>query len=162
VILSLLCITDVLAAFKRKWDSNTVTATFQEWPSTDHQQYSALHLGQFMFRLVADIHLSDIASLFWENPQWHAPRCILTMSINKVSARFSFAFWEIFVPIGCRHLFIQYLQPLLGKTTPSCSLQHPESGRQRSVNSFSCCILGNQGMMRIFTFVMALLTTLIG
>jgi len=31
------------------------------------QQFSASHLGSFMFRLVADIHLSDIGSLDWEN-----------------------------------------------------------------------------------------------
>ena len=75
---------------------------------------------------------------------------------------FKFAFWIIHVPIGCRHPFNRYWQPLLGKTTATCSLSHPENERQRSVNSFSCSIVGIQGIARIFVFIMELLTTLLG
>jgi len=42
VIWSLLCITDQLPAFKGKWDSNTGTATFEEWASTQRQQFVVL------------------------------------------------------------------------------------------------------------------------
>jgi len=42
VIWSLLCITDVLAAIIGKWDSNTVTAPFWEWTSTERQHFVAL------------------------------------------------------------------------------------------------------------------------
>jgi len=115
-----------------------------------------------MFRLVADIHFSDIGSLYWEKLQRHAPCRILRMSVNGASTISSFASWLIYVPIGCRHTFIQYWQPLLAKTTAKCSLPHPENERQRSINSFSCCILGNQVIALIFTFITELLTTIIG
>jgi hypothetical protein len=35
--------------------------------------------------LVSDIHLSDIASLYWQKQQRHAPCGILKMSINAAS-----------------------------------------------------------------------------
>jgi hypothetical protein len=68
-----------------------------------------------MFRLVADIHFSDIGSLYWEKLQLHAPCGILRMSIDGVSTIFGFASWLIYVLIGCRHPFIKYWQPLLAK-----------------------------------------------
>ena len=68
----------------------------------------------------------------------------------------------MYVPIGCRHPFIKYWQPLLAETTKTCSLPHPENERQQSVNSFSCCIFGNQGIALIFAFIKELLTALIG
>jgi len=80
-----LCITDVLAAFIGKRDINKVTAPFREWASTEHQWCLALHLGLFVFRLVADIHLWDIGSLRGQNQQQHAPCCILKMSVNGAS-----------------------------------------------------------------------------
>jgi hypothetical protein len=115
-----------------------------------------------MFRLVADIHFSAIGSLQWEKLQRHAPCRILRMSVNGASIILSFASWPIYVSIGCRHLFIKYWQPLLAKTTAKCSLPHPEYERQRSVNSFSCCIVGNQVIALIFAFIMELLTAIIG
>jgi len=54
------------------------------------------------------------------------------------------------------------MEAFTGKTKAPCSLLHPENERQRSVNSFSCCIFGNQGIARIFAFIMELLTALIG
>jgi len=44
----------------------------------------------------------------------------------------------------------------------TCSLPHCENERQQSVNSCSCCIFGNQGIMLIYTFITALLTAVIG
>ena len=115
-----------------------------------------------MFRLVADIHLTDIGSLYCQKRQWHAPCRILRTSVNRVSMIFSFASLVIYVPIGCRHPFIRYWRSILAKKTATCSLPHPENERQRSVNSFSCCKFGNQGTARIFTFITELLTALIG
>jgi len=89
-----------------------------------------------MFWLVADTHLSDIGNLYWEKWQRHAPCCILRMSVNGVSMIVSFASWVIYVPIGWRHPFTRYWQPLLGKTTATCSLPHPENDCQWSVNNF--------------------------
>jgi len=63
-----------------------------------------------MFQLVADIHLSNIGSLYWQNQQRHAPCRILKMSVNR----------------------------------------------------FSCCIFGNQGIVLIFAFIPELLTAVIG
>jgi len=80
---------------------------------------------------------------FVEERQRHAPCRILRMRVNGASMIFSFASWVIYVPIGCRHPFVRYWQPLLPKTTVTCSLPHPENQRQRSVNNAKPCILGN-------------------
>jgi len=87
---------------------------------------------------------------------------ILRMSVNGASTIYGFASWVIYVLIGCRHPSIKYLQPLLAKTTATCSLAHPENERQWSVTSFSWGIFGNQGIALIFVFITELLTTLIG
>jgi len=84
------------------------------------------------------------------------------MSVNVGSTIFRFASLVIYVPIGCRHPFMRYWQPLLAKTTVTCSLPHPEKDRQQSVNRLSCQIFGNQGIARIFAFRTEFLTTLIG
>jgi len=89
-----------------------------------------------MFWLVADTHLSDIGNLYWEKRQWHAPCRILRLNVNGASTIVSFASWAIYVPIGWRHPFTRYWQPLLGKTTATCSLPHPENDHQWSVNNF--------------------------
>jgi len=83
------------------------------------------------------------------------------MSVKGASMIFSFASWLIYVPIGCIHPFIKYWQPLLAKTTAQCSLPHPENEHQQSVNSFSCCIFGNQVIALIFAFITELLTAII-
>jgi len=130
--------------------------------STERQRFFTSHLGWIMFGLVAYIHLSDIGCHYWEKLQQHAPWCILRMSVNGASATVCYASWVIYVPNGCRHPFIKYWQPLLATTTATCSLLHPEKVRQRSVNSFGCCIIGNQGIARIFAFIMELLPTQLG
>jgi len=84
------------------------------------------------------------------------------MSVNGGSTIVSFVSWVIYVLIGCRHPFIKYWQPLLAKSTATCSLQHPENERQQSVNSLSCCIFGSQGIALIFVFRKELLAALIG
>jgi len=115
-----------------------------------------------MLRLVADINLSDIGCLYWDKPWRHACCHILSVSINTGSMIISFGSWVIHVPIGCRHPLIKYWQPLLAKTTATCSLLHPEYEHQWSVNSFSLCICGNQSIALIFTFIKELLTAAIG
>jgi hypothetical protein len=65
----------------------------------------------------------------------------IKMSVNGASTIFSLASRLSYVPIGVRHPFIRYWQPLLANTTLTCSLQHPEIERQRSVNNFQLCIL---------------------
>jgi len=83
------------------------------------------------------------------------------MSVNTVSTIYSFKSWVIYVPISCRRRFIKYWQPLLAKTTATCSLLHPENERQLTVNSFICCIFGKQGITLISAFITELLTNLI-
>jgi hypothetical protein len=114
-----------------------------------------------MFRLVEDIHLWDIGSLYWQKQQRHAPCGILKMSVNGASTIFSFASWASYVPIGIRYPFMRYWQPLLAKTTAKCSLRHPENEHQRRVNSFSTCIYHNQGIVRNFACITVLLTALL-
>jgi len=149
-------------SFYRQKDSNTVTAPFWEWAWTECRQFAASHLGYFIFRLVADLHLSDIGCHYWENPQRHDRCRMLRMSVIGASMIVSFASWVIYFPIGCRHPFIKYWQPLLAKTTATCSLPHPDNECQRSVNSFSCCIFGNQAIVLIIVFIKELLTALQG
>jgi len=84
------------------------------------------------------------------------------MSVNIASTILSFAFCVIYIPIGCRHPFIEYWQPLLAKTKATCSLPHPEDDCQRSVNGCSCSIFGNQGIALISVLITELLTALIG
>jgi len=114
-----------------------------------------------MFRLVADIHLSNIGSLYWQKQQRHAPCGILKMSVNGASTIFSFASWVSYVPIGCRHPFMRYWQLLLAQATATCSLRHPENEGQQSINSFRTCIFRNQGIVRIFACITVLLTALL-
>jgi hypothetical protein len=66
----------------------------------------------------------------------HGRRPILRMSGNAASRILSFASWLIYFPIGCRHPFFSHWQPLLGKTTPTCSLPHSENEHQWCVNYF--------------------------
>jgi len=96
-----------------------------------------------MFLPVADTHSSDIGSLNWEKLQQHVPGLILKMNINGGSRTFRFAFWVIYVPIGCRHPYTRYWQPLLGKTTVTCYMPHPENERQRSINNSQLRIFGD-------------------
>jgi hypothetical protein len=84
------------------------------------------------------------------------------MSINRVSTIFGFASWPIYIPISCIHPDIKYWQPSLAKMTAKYALPHPENEYQRSVNSASCCILGNQVIALIFAFITELLTAIIG
>jgi len=115
-----------------------------------------------MFQLVVEIHLSNIGSLYWQKQQRHTPCGILKMSVNAASTIFSFASWVTYVLIGCRHSFMTYWQPLLAKTTATCSLRHPENERQQSVNCFRTCIFRNQGIARIFVCKTVLLTASLG
>jgi len=115
-----------------------------------------------MFRFVADIHLSDIGSLYWEKLQRRTACCIMRMSINGASTIFNFTSYVLYVPIGCTHPFIKNCQPLLANTTAIWSLSHTENEHQRSINSFICCIFANQGIAQIFAFITELLTTLTG
>jgi len=48
-----------------------------------------------MFRLVVDIHLSDIGSLYWEKQQQHAPCGILKMSVKVASTVLGLAYFVI-------------------------------------------------------------------
>jgi len=80
------------------------------------------------------------------------------MSVDGASTTCCFESWVLYFPIGCSHPFIKYWQPLLATTTSTCSLPHPENARQRSVNSFSCCMFGNQGITLSSTFITELLT----
>jgi len=74
---------------------------------------------------------------------------------------FSFAFGVSYVPIGCGYPYMRYWQPVLAKTTATCSLQHPENERQRSVNSFRTCMFRNRGIARIIACITVLLTALL-
>jgi hypothetical protein len=56
-----------------------------------------------MFRLVADIHLCDIGSLYWQKQQLHAPGGILKMSVNGASTVLGLAYFVIKASRGSSH-----------------------------------------------------------
>jgi len=114
-----------------------------EWASMDHQRYVVLYVRLLNNNLVTVMHDRYTGSLYRQQRQRHAPCCILGMSDNGASTLFSFASWVIYVPIGCRHQFLWYCQPSLGKTKATCSLPHPKNERQWSVNNFQVRILRN-------------------
>jgi len=114
-----------------------------------------------MVWLVADINSSDIGCLYCEKLRRDVRCRVLRMNVNIASAIFRFTSWVMYIPIGCRHRFIKYWQPLQAKSTATYSLPHPENERQRSVDSFGCCIVGNQGILLIVAFRMELLTAVI-
>jgi len=108
------------------------------------------------------MHNQCIGSFYRQKRQQHAHHPILRMSINGASTILSFASWVMYDLIGCRHPFIRYWQPLQAKTTAICSLPQPDNERQRSIDNFSCCIFGYQGIAQIFAFIMELMTALMG
>ena len=120
------------------------------------------HSAQMEMFFADDLYLSNSSCLDWENLQRHAPCRIMGMSIKGVSTIWSCESLVIYVPIDWRHPFIKYWQPLLAKTTVTCSLPHPEKERQLSVNGFSCGIFGYQGIMLNSTFMTELSTALVG
>jgi len=136
-------ICQILTASIGKNYSDMLPATSWEWASTVHERCLPSYLGYFMFRLGSGIHSSDNGSLYCETLQQHAPCRILEMIVNRASRIFSFASWVIYVPIGCRHPFNRFWLPLLGETTVTCSLPHPENERQQSVNDFKLWVMGN-------------------
>jgi hypothetical protein len=80
--------------------------------------------------LVVVLHNGRIGSFYGQKRYQHGHHPILSMSVNGASTIFSFASGVSYVPIGCRHPFMRYWQPLLAKTTAKYSLQHPENERQ--------------------------------
>jgi len=114
-----------------------------------------------MFRLVVDLHSSDIGCYYWEKLQRNVRCRLLGISVHRASTIFSFESWVIYFPIGCRPPFIKYWQPLLAKTTATCSLPDPENEGQRSVIRFSCCILRIQGIAPIYVLMTELLAAMI-
>jgi len=108
------------------------------------------------------MHNLHIGGMYRQNRQQHGHHPSLRMSVNRVSTSFHFASWVIFYLIGCRHPFMRYWQPLLAKTTATCSRPHPENERQRSVNRFRSCIFGNQDIAWIFAVITQLLTAILG
>jgi hypothetical protein len=103
-----------------------------------------------------------IGRFYWQKRSQHGGRPILSMSVNRASTINSFASWVSYLLIGFRHPFIRYWQPLLAKTTVTCSRWHPENDCQRSVNSVRTCILPNQGIVQIFACITVLLIALLG
>jgi len=137
VIWLLLCITDLFAAFIGKRASNAASTPCWEWASTERQLFVVMEVRSLDSDLVAVMHNRCIGCFCGRKRQQQGHRPILRISVNGASMIFSFASWVLYVPIGCRHPFMRYWQPLTRKTTMTCSLPHPENERQQSVNSFS-------------------------
>jgi hypothetical protein len=61
-----------------------------------------------MFRLVADIHLFDIGSLYWQKQQRNAPCSILKMSVNGASTVLGLAYFVIKASRGFSRAELHY------------------------------------------------------
>jgi len=108
------------------------------------------------------MHNWCIGSVYQQMTLQHGHHPILELSVNIASTIFSFASWIIYVLIDCRHPFIRYWQPVLAKTTATCSLPHPENKHQRRVLGYSCWIVDDQTIVLIIAFIIEGLTALIG
>ena len=97
-----------------------------------------------------------------QKSQRHGHCPIVRMSINRASTIIRFASCKIYVPIDCRHPLMRYWQPLGAETIVTRSLLRPENERQRSVNNFRSCGVGNQRIARLIEYITALFTALIG
>jgi len=91
VLWLLLCITDILAAFMGRRDSDTVTAVFWQWASTDTRWLLAFHHGYPMWWFVENIHKWSIGCRLWQKQLQHTPCPILKMSVNRESTMFGVA-----------------------------------------------------------------------
>jgi len=103
-----------------------------------------------------------IRSFYLQARYQHSHETILSISDNGALTIYSFASCLSYVPIGCRHPFMQYWQPSLAKTTATCYLRHPENECLWSINSFRSWIFHKQGIARILVWITLLLSALIG
>ena len=108
------------------------------------------------------MHNWYIGSFSRQKRQQHGHCPSLRMSVNGETTMFPFASAVIYVPIGWRHPFVRYWQPLLGKTRATCSLPHPEIECQRCINDFQLRILGNLCSDRLQTFIYQIVVAFIG
>ena len=76
------------------------------------------------------MHNGRIGCVYWQKRDQHGHRPILSMSVNGASTIVSFVAGVSYIPIGCGYPFMRYWQPLLAKTTVTCSLRHLENERQ--------------------------------
>jgi len=130
--------------------------------STEHPPFVGLWVWCLNSDLVTVMHTRHIDSFCRQKRQQHAHHPILGICFNRASMNVNFASCVIYLPIGCKHPFMRYWQPVLPKTTATCSLPHPENECQWSVTGFESCIFGDQGIARIFVLIMESLTPLIG
>jgi len=85
VIWSLLCITEVLAAVIGNRDSNTVTAPYREWASTEPQWFVVFQVRYLHSDLVTVRHNRSIASFYMQKRQQQGHSPILRMNVNGAS-----------------------------------------------------------------------------
>jgi len=93
VIWSLICSTNILATCIGKRHSDTVTAPFWNWASTDRQWFLGFHLGQPIWRSVENIQKWSIGCLLKQKQLQHAPCPIMTTSINGALTISGVASW---------------------------------------------------------------------
>jgi len=126
------------------------------------QRFEVLQVQSFTSDRIVFMHNGRSGSCYMQKRSQRGHHHFLSMIVNRASTIFGFASWIGYVPIGCRNQFMRYWQPLLARTTATCSLRHAENEHQRSVNSFRTCIFHNQGIAQIFACITVLLTALLG
>jgi len=89
------------------------------------------------------MHTWRIGSLYRQERQRHGHRPIQRMSVDGACTIFTFESCIVYVPIGFCNPFLRYWQPLLGSSTATWFLTHPENECQWSVIDFRLRILGN-------------------
>jgi len=128
----------------------------------ERRRFLVLYVWALKRNLVTIMHNWRVGNLYMRKKKQHGYCHILRMSINEASRIVGFESWTIYVLIGCSHPSMRFWQPLGANTTPTCSLPHPNTEFQWSVNDCQSCILGDQGIARIFQLRTELLTAWIG
>jgi len=162
VIWSLLQIPNILAAFIGTRESATVAAAFWKWVSMEHRWFLALNLLSTKWRFIADILKWVPGCLQGQQPKRQASGRILKTRVNEASTIFDSVTGVIYVSLCGNISYMKSWWPFQAKQCMTPTLPHQENECQQSVNNFWLCILGNQGIMRIFELITELLNAFIG
>jgi len=141
VICLLLYITDILAAFLCKIESNTITATFWKWASPECQQSLVLYVRYLGSEWLTVMHCRRIGSLYGQNRNQHSCCYVVIININgalTISGSVSKVIGQWFV---CCYAKPMYCLPLLTKPKAHHSLPPTENERRWRINDFWLCML---------------------
>jgi len=116
------CITQILAAFTGKNNSDSLPARYWQCGSKKHQQCLIFHRGKLKCCFVAMMHIRCRGSLFIWNSAEHVCYAIMKMNVDGVSMIFWLPFWLSMVLWG-------YVNSLQNNWLPSKAKIHHIDGK---------------------------------